>query len=277
MTERAPSLANAANARPVALVTGASSGIGRAIALALAEAGHAVVLAARRVPLLDEVATAIRARGGAALVAPCDATDRDAVAGVVAAALATFGRLDVVVANAGVYARKPADQVQRADLQAAFTANFWSAFELIQACLPHLLAQGRGQIVLINSFDAKKGLPQDAAYVAAKSALAGYAATLRQAVRDRGVHVCTVFPGRVDTPMIDDLEVPAISAKIPPERVARAVLRALRRRRAEVVMPWHCRLLHWADVLSPRLGDWFVRRLRLDGRPRQRPAPPGAR
>lgn len=249
-------------------MTGASSGIGRALALAFAASGHTVVLAARRVPLLDEVATAIRAAGGRALVVPCDVTDRTATAALVATAWATFGRLDVVVANAGAYARKLACEVTREDLEAAFAANFWSAFELVTAALPHLLAQRSGHLVLIDSFDAKKGLPHDAAYVAAKSALAGYAATLRQAVADRGVHVCTVFPGRTDTPMIGDLEVPAISAKIPPERVARAVLRAIRRRQAEVVVPWHIRLLHWADVLSPRLGDWLVRRLRLDGRVR---------
>jgi uncharacterized protein len=113
-------------------------------------------------------------------------------------------------------------------------------------------------------------MPQDGAYAAAKAALAAYAAALRQCVHGRGVHVCTVFPGRVDTPMIATLDVPAISAKIPADRVARAVLRALRRQRPEVVVPWHCRLLLWSDVLSPRFGDWLVRVLRLDGRPRSR-------
>jgi NAD(P)-dependent dehydrogenase (short-subunit alcohol dehydrogenase family) len=257
---------SSANAAKVALITGASSGIGKALALALAQDGHRVVLAARRGPPHEQGAAAVRARGGAAQGAACDVTDHLAVRRLVARAREHFGRLDVVVANAGAYLRKPATEIGRDDLEQMFAANFWSAFELVTAALPHLLAQRRGHVVLVTSFDAKKGMPQDGAYVAAKAALAGWAGCLRQALSGSGVHVCTVFPGRVDTPMVEDLEVPAISAKVAPERVARAVLRALRRRRPEVVVPWHCRLLHQADVLSPRLGDWLVRRLGLDGR-----------
>lgn len=252
-------------AAPVALVTGASSGIGAALAQALAAAGYTVALLARRRERLEAVAAAIAAAGGRALVLVADATDRDAVQRAVGEVLRTTGRLDVVVANAGVYTRVEATAVTVAEVEAALRSNFWSAFHLAQAALPTLRAQRSGHLVFVNSFDAKKGLPSDAAYVAAKCALAGYAGTLRQALRADGVHVCTVFPGRVATAMTEGLTVPAISEKISPERVARAVLRALRRRSLEVVVPWHCRFLLWAEVLSPRLGDWLVRVLRLDG------------
>lgn len=258
----------AAAARPVALVTGASSGIGRALATALARDGHTVVLSARRAEPLERLAAELRARGTEVLVAAGDVAAVAVVERMVQDTLARFGRLDVVVANAGSYVRRPADEITRGDFEAAFAVNFWGAFHVVQATLPQLLAQGRGHLVLMTSFDARKALPHDGAYAAAKAALAAYAGALRQTVRGRGVHVCTLFPGRVDTPMCDGLDVPAISAKIPPERVARAVLRALRRRRAEVIVPWHCRLLLWADTLSPRLGDWFVRVLGLDGRER---------
>lgn len=260
--------------QPVAFVTGASSGIGRALALALGASGHAVALVARGKERLDQVAGELRARGCPVRVLPCDVTDRAAVEQAIAATLAQWGRIDVVVANAGRYLRKDATTITRADLEAAFAVNFWGAFHVVEAALPHLLAQRSGHLVMVTSFDARKALPHDGAYAAAKAALATYAATLRQCVRARGVHVCTVFPGRVDTPMIDDLQVPAISAKIPAERVARAVLRALRWRWSEVVVPWHCRLLLWVDVLSPRLGDWFVRVLRLDGTRREAPRSP---
>lgn len=253
---------------PVALITGASSGIGAALAIELAAAGHTVVLSARGVDRLEATAAVIRGRGGRALVLPCDVADRGAVTDVVARSLAETGRLDVVVANAGVYSRKAATQLGRADFESAFAVNFFGAVHLIEAALPHLQRQRSGHLVLMTSFDAKKAMPHDGSYAAAKAALATFGATLRQDLRGSGVHVCTVFPGRVDTPMIDDLDVPAISAKIRPERVARAVLRALRRRRAEVVVPWHCGLLAWADMVSPRLADWFVRVLHLDGRPR---------
>jgi len=258
---------NSANASQVALVTGASRGIGRALALELARTGHDVALCARDAQRLEQVAEHVRAHGAAAFVVAADLGEAGAGRRVVDDVLQRFGRLDVVIANAGAYLRKPATDVTRDDLERMFAANFWSAFETVQAALPTLREQRAGHVVLVNSFDAKKGLMQDSAYVAAKCALAGFAATLRQALRGSSVHVCSAFPGRVDTDMIQDLEVPAISRKITPERVARAVLRGMRRRRAEVIVPWHIRPLWWADVLSPRLGDWLARRLRLDGRP----------
>ena len=222
---------NSTSLRPVALVTGASSGIGRAIAMQLAAAGHAVALAARREAPLHEVAAAIRSAGGEALVVPCDASDAGAVHELVAHVHRHFGRLDVVVASAGAYLRKPALETTRADVEAMFAANFWSGFELVQAALPMLTAQRRGRLLLIASFDAVVGMPQDAAYVAAKCALRGWASVLRQALRGSGVTLTTALPGRVDTPMIDDLEVPALSAKVSAERVARAALRGMMRRR----------------------------------------------
>lgn len=251
----------------MALVTGASSGIGRAIAIALARTGHAVGLSARRIDALEAVANEVRAAGGEPFVVACDVTDRDGIVRLVTQVAARFGGLDVVVANAGEYSRKPAPAITRADLDRAFAVNFHGAFHLTEAALPWLV-QRRGHLVLMASVDAKKPMPHDGAYAAAKAALATWGAALRQNVRSQGVHVCVVCPGRVDTPMLGSLDVPAISAKIGAERVARAVLRALRRRAPEVVVPWHCRLLMLADVVSPRLGDWLVRALRLDGHQR---------
>jgi len=250
----------------VALVTGASSGIGEAVARALARRGYAVVLVARGADRLAAVARAVRGAGGTALELPGDARDRAAVATLIDAAFAWHGRLDVVVANAGVYYRGLATELTPAILEAALRDNFWVAFQVADVAVPRLVAQGQGHLVFVNSFDARKALPMDAAYVVAKSALAGYAAALRQALRPLGVHVCSVFPGRVDTPMIAGLEVPWVSRKVPPARVAAAIVRAVARRRPEVIVPARCRLLLWADVLSPRLSDWLVRRLRLDGR-----------
>jgi NAD(P)-dependent dehydrogenase (short-subunit alcohol dehydrogenase family) len=259
---------DARDARTVALVTGASSGIGEALARLLAAAGHTVVLAARGAQRLERVAAEIAAAGGRAEAEPCDVSDRFEAERLVRHTVERFGRLDVVVANAGAYARKPAEELAPVDIEAAFAGNFWSAFHTARAALPHLRTS-RGHLVLMNSVDALRTLPHDGAYAAAKAALAAYGEALRQGLHGSGVHVCTVFPGRVDTPMVEGLDVPKISAKIPPERVARAVMRALRRRSPEVIVPWHCRLLVWADVLSPRLGDWFVRVLRLDGSERR--------
>ncbi|MBK8096262.1 MAG: SDR family NAD(P)-dependent oxidoreductase [Planctomycetes bacterium] len=251
--------------RPVAVVSGASSGIGAALARLLASQGYDVALLARRRNALDQVAATVIAAGGQAHVEVVDLTDAAAVAQAIANVCGWRPQLDVVVANAGVYQRGLATMMRREHLETALRDNFWTAYHLVEAMLPVLRAQRRGQLVFVNSFDAKKGMPMDAAYATAKAALASYAASLRQALRSEGVGVCSVFPGRVDTPMVDGVEVPAISAKIPPERVARAVLMALRRRQAEVIVPWHIRPLWWLEVVSPRLADWLVRRLRLDG------------
>jgi len=253
-------------ARRTALVTGASSGIGASLAVELAGSGHAVALAARDVEKLERVAERIRQQGGEAIAIRCDVTDRAAVTRLVDEAIAAFGWLDVVVANAGAYQRKPATELTRADFDAAFAVNFFGVVHLVEAVLPRLLTEGSGHLVFVTSFDARKPMPHDGAYAAAKAAVSTYVAALRQTLHGRGVHVCTVFPGRVDTPMTAQLRVPAISAKIPPARVAKAILRAIRRGSPEVVVPWHCRLLLWADTLSPRLGDWLVRVLGLDGR-----------
>ncbi len=224
-----------------------------------------MALVARRGPELELLAAAIRERGGDAMAVVADATDPEAIAAAVRSVVTRWGRLEVAVANVGVYRRGLAIECSRADLEDSLRDNFWSAFHLSESVLPHLRAS-RGQLVFVNSFDAKKCMPCDAAYSAAKAALASFGASLRQAVGPAGVNVCSVFPGRVDTEMLAGLEVPRISRKIPAARVARAVCRAIRRRRSEVVVPWSILPLWWIDVLSPRLADWLVRALALDGR-----------
>ena len=249
----------------VAVVTGASSGIGRATALELAREGSLVALAARTESRLEQVATVIRAMGREALVVPADVTSRDDVDRLVAETLSRWGHVDILVANAGAYVRSPVTELTVGDVERSMAVNFYGALHAVLAVQPHLLEQGDGHIVLVSSLDGKKGLPLDAPYVAAKFALAGYGDVLRQELQGRGVAVTTVFPGRVDTPLIDTLAVPEISPKIPPQAVARAIIGAIRRRKPEVIVPPRAWLLHLANVLSPRLADWAVRTLQLQG------------
>lgn len=250
----------------VAIVTGASSGIGRETALALASAGARVALAARGEAMLGEVAGAVRARGSEALVVPTDVARRADVDELVARTMARWGQVDVLVANAGSYVRSPIPDLTVGAVERSMAVNFYGALFAVLAVQPHMLERGSGHIVLVSSFDAKKGLPLDAPYVAAKSALAGYGEVLRQELRPHGISVTTVFPGRVDTPLIETIDVPWISSKIPASAVARAILGALRRRPPEVIIPFQARLLDLIDVVSPRLGDWFVRVFALEGR-----------
>ena len=249
----------------ITIVTGASSGIGRATALALAEAGAHLVLAARSVAALQDVAHQIEALGREALVVPTDVTQRDQVEGLVARTLDRWGRVDLLVANAGQYVRCSATEVEVADLERSLAVNFFGVVYTILAVRSHMLARRRGHIVLMSSLDGKKGMPQDGPYAAAKFALAGFGEVLRQELAPHGICVTTVFPGRVDTPMIESLRVPWVSPKIPAAAVARAVLRGIRRRRAEVIVPAIYGLLLPLNGLLPRLGDGFVRACHIEG------------
>jgi short-subunit dehydrogenase len=249
----------------VAIVTGASSGIGRATALALAGEGAHVALAARSASALHEVAQAIRALGQEALAVPTDVIRPDQVERLVTETLAHWKRVDILVANAGAYVRCPIPDLTVAEVERSMAVNFYGALYAILAVLPHMLSQKSGHLVLVSSMDAKKGIPLDAPYVAAKFALAGFGEVLRQELHGSGVHVTTVFPGRVDTPMIATLQVPWISAKIPPETVARAIVRAIHRRQPEVIVPFQARALVYLNTLSPRLGDWIARLFHLEG------------
>ncbi len=257
-------------ANRIALVTGASKGIGRAVALALARAGAHLALVARGREGLEAVAAEVRALGRQALPLPADVSVEEQARATVRQTLAHFGRLDILVANAGVYIRRPIRDLDTAILRQSLAVNFYGSVYPVLEALPHLLAQREGHIVLITSMDGKKGIPPDAPYVAAKFALSGFGDVLRQELHGTGVGVSVVFPGRVDTPMIADLEVPWISAKIPPEAVARAVVQAIRRNRAEVIVPFQARLLYWVQCCAPKLADWVVRTFHLEGRPKAR-------
>jgi NAD(P)-dependent dehydrogenase (short-subunit alcohol dehydrogenase family) len=251
----------------VAIVTGASSGIGRDTALELARAGVRVVLASRNAAALQALATDIQHAGGEAFVRATDVSNPIDAAGLVEDALARFGRIDIVIASAGQYIRGTIATRTLADFESSLQVNFYGALAVIQAALPHMLAARRGMVVAVTSVDGKKGLPLDGPYVAAKFALTGYMDVLRQELHGTGVHVLTILPGRVDTPMIASLDVPLISAKISSRRVARTIVHRIRRGvGTEVIVPFlGPSLLLWAHMLSPRLADVLVRILKLEG------------
>jgi NAD(P)-dependent dehydrogenase (short-subunit alcohol dehydrogenase family) len=249
------------------IITGASSGIGRAAALAFAREGARLVLAARNPEPLRRTEADVRAAGAEVLVVPTDVTDEASVAQLVRETLARFRRIDIVVCNAGVYHRCAVRDLALADIERCMAVNYYGTVHLIRAVLPHLLAQRSGHIVAVTSVDGKKGLPPDAAYVASKFATTGFMDVLRQELHGTGVYASTVLPGRVDTPMIETLDVPPASAKISSERVARAIVRAVRQRRREIVIPFSGpKALLVLSSIWAGVGDWLIRVFKLEGR-----------
>ncbi len=247
----------------VAIVTGASSGIGRQTALLLARKGVRVVLAARNARLLEECAQEIRSGGGSTAVLPTDVTDPAGIRALVKESMAQWGRIDLCVCCAGAYIRGRIQDATREDLEASIRVNYLGSALLVREVLPHMLARGSGHVVAVTSVDGKKGLPLDGPYVAAKAAMTGFMDVLRQ---EFGVGVSTVLPGRVDTPMIARLRVPLVSAKISAARVARAVVRAIEADRAEIVIPFAGpKTLIVVSALCARAGDFLTRLFRLEG------------
>jgi NADP-dependent 3-hydroxy acid dehydrogenase YdfG len=182
----------------VAIVTGASSGIGWAMALALAKQGACVALAARRESSLLELAAEIEKLGRKALVLATDVTQREQVEAMAQAVLSRWGRIDILVSNAGEYIRVSIVDLDPADLQRSLDVNYFGGVYCIKAVLPHMLAQKSGHIVTVTSMDGRIGLPPDAPYVSAKFALTGFVEVLRQEVSDYGISVTNVLPGQVD-------------------------------------------------------------------------------
>ena len=248
-----------------AIVTGASSGIGRATALALARQGACVALAARRETALAELAREIESLGRKTLILPTDVTQRDEVEAMVQKVLEQWGRVDILIANAGEYIQGPIADLDPEDLQRSLNVNYFGGVYTIKAVLPHMLARKRGHIVAVTSMDGKIGLPPDAPYVSAKFALTGFLEVLRQEVSDHGIAVTNVMPGRVDTVMIEHLNFSWVSPKISPESVARSIINAIQKRKPIVIVPPQAKLLYYVNVFAPRLSDRLSRFFRLEG------------
>lgn len=187
----------------IAVVTGGSQGIGRAIALTLAEEGADVVIVARRRPPLEEVAQEIGERGRAALAVSTDITTSQGVDTVLAATLERFGRVDILVNNAGKGAPKPMLELDDDDWRDSIELNLMSAVRLSLACVPHMRDQGFGRIVNISSRVGREPDPYFAPYAAAKAALINFSKNLANAFS--GDHVLTncIVPGLIRSEAVD--------------------------------------------------------------------------
>lgn len=259
----------------VVLVTGSSSGLGRALAKAFARSGAHVVVSARSADALETVAADLRSFGTQVLAIPADVTQLDQVDSLIEQTVKHFGRLDVLVNNVGRSTRGALLEITPEDFASLMDINFLSVVRCTRAAVPHLI-RSHGHLVNIGSLSGKSASRYVGAYSATKFALAAYTQQLRLELRPQGVHVLLVSPGPIarddSTQRHSDklAGLPARAAKpgagvrispVRPERLSQAILKACRRGQPELIYPPLARLFIAVIQLFPRLGDWLVRRM----------------
>ncbi|MFQ5529966.1 MAG: SDR family oxidoreductase [Gemmatimonadota bacterium] len=253
-------------AAEVFLITGASRGIGRAVALRLAGPGTRLSLTGRDVPALESVAAACRDAGASALVTAGDVGDPGDVAAVVQDTADRFGGVDVLVCNAGVSMVSPFEDLPdpRA-IEQLIRVNYLGSVYCVQACLPHLI-RARGRIVAVASLSALTGVPTRTGYAASKAAMATFFDSLRIELAHHGVSVTVAYPGFVDTGIREratgtgEGRGQGAGRIMTADECARRIINAARVRRREVVMTARGKLGRWLRLIAPRLVDRIAAR-----------------
>jgi uncharacterized protein len=242
----------------VALVTGASSGLGRLLALRFAGAGARVALVALPGPELDAVGQEIARMGAEGLVLPCDVAARDQVFAAAERALHHFGGVDVLVNNAGYGHHRSFLEWSLDDMERLFRVNFFGTLYWTKTLLPQMVERREGWIVFMASVAGRLGVPDESAYAASKFAMVGLAEALASELDDRGVHVLTVCPGPVQTGFFDTeamARMPASTKRsmIGPERVIEAIVSALAAGKHEITVPRRPALVYLVRAIAPNL------------------------
>ena len=249
------------------LLTGASSGIGEALAYALSAQGANLILAARRPEELQRVAAAC---GSQTIVLPTDLYHPEAVSELAQKALAAFPQIHILIHAAGVSQRAFTDETSKAVTRRLMQLNFFAPAELTQALLPHFKAQGGGQVVFLNSVAGLFGVPLRSGYAAAKHALKGWAESLETEGRIEGLSVCSVYAGRIRTP----ISLSALTGNGTPHgkmdagqlggmdvtKCAQKILKGMARRQSRVIIAKEERILWWLWFFLPRLYARIARR-----------------
>ncbi len=262
----------------VVIVTGASAGIGRETALEFARQGARVVLAARREDRLEALAKQIRGMGAEALAVPTDVARGDDIDRLVQAALDRFGRIDVLVNNAGFGFSGTIEETTEADMRELMDVNYMSAFNATRAVLPHMRSQRSGHIVNVASVVGKIAFPFHGAYSATKFAMIGMTEALRGELDGSGITATAVLPGSTRTEFFEAQRTNDGHVSAPtgpqqdPDAVARAIVRSVRKATPEVNMVRMFRFAYGINGFFPFLRDFAGRQFyrRSHGKPRRR-------
>lgn len=252
----------------VIVITGASSGIGRATALEFAREGAKTVLVSRSREKLERVAEEIRRFMPDVLVVPTDVSSPEQVRNMVQKVVSQYGGVDVLFNNAGSsFVGRIEDEDFRANAKKMMDADYFGTVNVTSEVLPVMRGQGSGHIMNMSSVVGKKAFPHFGGYSAAMHAISGFTDALRQELRGTGINVSTIHPSLTQTPLLDNVKPEDMPppfrrlTPIPVETVAKAVLDGVEHNKARIIVPFQPRLLFLADVLSPRIGDLAVRLL----------------
>lgn len=217
-------------------LTGASSGIGEALAYELARRGARVAITARRKEILDEIVAKIRQSGGQAWSFPGDVLNLEEMKGMVDAIEKTVGPIDVAIPNAGTHLFTKPEEFNSAEYLSIMHLNFGGVLHCLEAVIPRMLSRGRGHLAPVASLAGYRGLPRAAAYGASKSALIHFLESIRFHLKPKGLTITVVNPGFVKTPLTDknDFYMPFL---ISSEKAAKIICRGIERGKRTVAFP----------------------------------------
>lgn len=264
----------------VAIVTGAGSGIGRALVEELARRGGTVIAADIDSARIEETAALISRNGGKINPITLDVSDFDAVKNMVDGAMSVHGRLDLIFNNAGIGAGGEAHHLCLDDWRSVIAINLFGVIHGVQAAYPAMVKQGFGQIVNTGSIEGLCPFPGTIAYAACKHAVVGLSSTLRMEGADLGVKVSVVCPGHIKTAIFRDARLVKIDRNkmldvqlklfgLTPERAAAVILRGVERNRGIIIVGWDAWMLWLFYRLSPSLGGWVAGKLLKKARQNQ--------
>lgn len=260
----------------VALVSGATGGIGSALARALAARGMRLALLGRRLDAVEDLAASFAGAGISATAHACDVADRAATRAAVEAAAKAHGRLDLVATCAGVGHHGPFREHSPEAVEALLRVNLHGVVHVIQAALPYLEAARGAFVVNISSIAGRLAQPDEAIYSASKFAVTGLSEALAIELAPYGIHVLTAHPGLVRTRFASEAELARVPESvrrraIAPEAVARAILEALDRGRHEVTLPAYAAGGYLLRAIAPGLFRRVLVRMRATAVPELRP------
>jgi NAD(P)-dependent dehydrogenase (short-subunit alcohol dehydrogenase family) len=258
----------------VVLITGGSRGLGLEIARQICQQAGKVAILARDPNELASAKIDLAARGGEALTLECDLLDAAQIQSAVESTLRRFGKIDILINNAGIIEIGPLEHMKIEDFDLAMRLHFWAPFILTMQILPHMRKNGGGRIVNISSIGGKIAVPHLAPYSTSKFALTGFSDAIRAEFAREKIFVTTVTPGMMRTGSQIHAKFKGdhsaeyrwfdISSKLPfasisAERAARKILAATRRRRSALIMPWPARFLIALNGVFPSLTGYIMK------------------